>query len=110
MIESITQKVNRTKKQTVTKGMERYIVSEENDHDLDLKTDDRLKPALVPPFQPVKVKLHIGIVLVLEGDREIFLGVGPNLSVCFSIVGGEWDSEINSEVAQLRASLLVPGR
>ena len=89
--------------------MERYIVSE-NDHDFDWKSDDRLKPALVSLFEPVKVQVNMGIVLVLEGDREIFFGVGPNSSVCFSIVGGEWDSEINSVVVQLRASLLVPGR
>ena len=89
--------------------MGRYIVSEKNDHDFDWKSDDRLKPALVSLFEPVKVLVNIGIVLVLEGDREIFFGVGPNSSVCFSIVGGEWDSEINSVVVQLRASLLVPG-
>ena len=77
--------------------MERYIVSE-NDHDFDWKSDDRLKPALVSLFEPVKVQVNMGIVLVFEGDREIFFGVGPNSSVCFSIVGGEWDSEINSTV------------
>ena len=82
--------------------MGRYIVSEKNDHDFDWKSDDRLKPALVPPFQPVKVKLHIGIVLVLErGSRNIFLdlaGVGPTLPRFFSSVGVKRDSEINSTV------------
>ena len=46
-------------------------------------------------------------------SKGIFLdltGVGPNSPGCFSIFGGEWDSEINSVVVQLRASLLVPGR